>query len=199
MLRSYVRVGMLLVGAVVCSQPAWAEPSGDRWVVDQSAATDQVLSEAQASRVVSLPEGEALKAVRRVIIDDLHMALAEYHATRHRQDAETTRDTVLPEHVVGKVELDLADDSYRFIVEVRLKAYGSRTRILVKASPLYRVPALEKTTGLQPGTQFQAPFESPGPQGNDYVEPQPGVPMDDQPALLPDAADRAQKLVRSFL
>jgi hypothetical protein len=205
-MKKTLRVAALAAGLFLLAGGVWAKPHVYKWVEDQSAGSDQVLRESQASRVVPLSEAEALQAVRRVMTDDLAMALAEYHATRHRQDAETVHDTVLPEAVAGKTEVDLADETYRFVLEVRLKAYGQRTRVLAKASPLYRLRDAEKEderdgedAGSAVEVRVKAQSDAAVSLGPIYVEPLVGLPQDYQLEPLPDAADRAQMLVRAFL
>jgi hypothetical protein len=176
---------LFLAGAV------WAKPPVYKWVEDQNGSSNQLLQEAQATRVISLPEAGALKLIRQVMTEDLYLALNEYHATRHRQDAETVRNTVLPENVAGKDEIVLWDENFRFVLEVSLQAYGNRTRVRAQALPLYRLHDLEKEEEAEP--QGTAPS-----LGDANFEPIPGQPQEDQAETLPDAADRAQKLVRSF-
>jgi hypothetical protein len=203
-------LSVLVIGMFGLAGVAFANsPHIYKWVKDKNVSSDQVLKEAQTSRVVALSETAALNAVRKVMVDDLYMALAEYHKTKHRQDGETVKDTVLPESVVGKQEIDLVDENYRFVLEVRLKAAeNGRTRVLVKASPMYRIRDLEKEDERNDTRQGDSTVEMKinAPQGTVvdmhggiYIEPLIGLPMDYQIETLSDAADRAQKLVRSFL
>lgn len=180
-----------------------------KWIKDTDVNSGRVLRPTQASRVFAAPEAAALEAVRKVMTDDLYLALAEYHPTRHRQDAETVKDTVLPEEVVGQnPEVDLVDEDYRFLLEVKLKSVGNRTRVTAKASPVYRVRDLDAEAERAAGQgnenntvdiKVQADQTSAVQVGPIYIEPLEGPLTGYQVAPLPDAADRAAKLVRSFM
>jgi len=192
---------VLLIGMAATAQAEYIY----KWVKDKHVSSDKALKPAQASRVIALSETATLDMVRRVLTDDMYFALAAYHKTRHRQDAETTGDTVLPEEIVGQQEIDLVDDDYRFILEVRLKDYNGRTRVMAKASPMYRIRDLDAEAQINPNAANRnvdihvsaAPGAAVAVSA--FVPPFDGVPADYQIFPLPDAAARAGKIVRSFM
>lgn len=176
-----------------------------KWVKDKRVSSDRVLKEAQRQRVVPVAEAAALEMVRRILTDDLFMAQAEYHKTKHIQDAETTSDTVMPEEIVGQKEIDLIDENYRFFLQIKLKAYGGRTRISVKASPMYRIHDTdaedEANSCTAGGTNIivNAGAGAAVAVAAAFITPFEGLPMDYHCVPLDDAAARAGKLVRSFM
>ncbi len=185
----------------------WAKPHIYKWVKDKNVSSDQVLREAQTSRVVDVSETETLALVREVMTEDLFMALAEYRKTKHLQEGETIKDTILPESIVGTQEVDLVDEDYRFLLEVRLKNVDGRTRVLAKASPVYRIRDLDREDERDNvnGESSSVEMKVKAPKGaivdmrgGIYITPLEGLPIDYQINPLPDAQDRAQKLVRSF-
>jgi hypothetical protein len=176
-----------------------------KWVKDKRVNSDQVLKSAQASRVIPLPESAALNMIRGVMTEDLFLAQAEYHKTKHIQDAETTPDTVLPEEIVGQKEVELIDEDYRFFLEVKLRAYGGRTRITAKASPMYRIHDIDAEaeansgTAAGPNITVNAGAGAAVAVAAAFVQPFDGLPLDYHCDVLPDAAARAAKIVRSFM
>jgi hypothetical protein len=137
---------------------------------------------------------------------DLFLALAEYHKSKHQQDAETTPDSVLPEQVIGQAEVELGDEDYLFSLEVRLKSYADRTRLIVNAHPVYRIhdvdaeeEANSETAENTVEVKVKAGRNQAVSMGPVYIEPALGVPADYEIQPLPDAAERCAKLVRSFM
>ncbi len=187
-----------------------AAPYIYKWVKDKTVNSDRILPSAQKMRVVPISEGQALDVVRRVMAEDLFLALAEYHKTKHIQDAETTADSVLPEEVIGQkqMEADLVDEDYRFFLEVKLRAYGNRTRITAKASPMYRIRDVEAeeqaygdsgTSQTSVDVKVNAGYGSGVAMGPIFVMPFDGLPLEYQIQPLPDAAERGAQIVRSFM
>ena len=201
-----ILIGLLAAVLVTGATGVLAKARIYKWVKDKEVSSGDVLTKTQASRVVTLSERRALEAVRRVMTEDLYLVLAEYHDSRHRQDAETTPDSVLPEAVVGQEDLELADEDYRFLLQVRLKAYGGRTRVLAEAYPVYRVRDYDKEAELDEdggGGEVEIKVRADEHQavavGPIFVAPVPGRPGRYGAELLPDAAERAGDLVKSFV
>lgn len=187
---------------------AWTAPYLYKWVKDRRVSSDRVLPGPQRTRVVPLPEDQALELVRRVMVEDLFLGLAEYHKTKHIQDGETTSDSVLPEAVVGQGDIELVDEDYRFFLEVKLRAYGGRTRITAKASPMYRIRDLDaegeaygESAGGETGVDLKVRGDAGAAvaMGPIFIAPIDGRPSDYRVLPLPDAGERAGKLVRSFM
>lgn len=185
---------------------AWAKPRIYKWVKDRRVSSELVLERSQFQRVLPVTENQTEDLVRQVMTDDLYLALAQYHTTKHQQDAETTVDTVLPEEVIRQATIDLVDEDYRFVLEVQLKKFGSRTRVTAKAWPVYRIrdweaeDARDEDSG---GSTLEVKVRAD--QGNAVaigpmmIAPILGAPGDYGIAPLPDAAERAAELVRSFM
>ena len=100
------------------------------------------------------------------------------------------------------------DEDYRFVLEVRLKNFEGRTRVLVKASPMYRIRDWEKEderdTDASGSTTVDLKIKAPegaavSVEPGIFIAPLVGTSAEYRVDPLPDAADRAQKLVRSFL
>lgn len=184
-----------------------AKPRIHKWVQDKQVSSKDVLRRAQYQRVISVPERQALALVQRVMTDDLYMALVQYRTTKHQQDAETTMDSVLPEEVIKQADVDLIDEDYRFVLEVKLKRYGNRTRVTAKASPVYRLRDWEaedaRDEDSESGTSIKVKVKagqgSAVVLGPMVIAPVFGLPSDYEIAPLPDAADRAGKIVKSFM
>ncbi len=183
-----------------------AKPRIYKWVKDKKVSSKQVLSRSQAKRVISLSESQALQMVRQVMTDDLYLALGEYQKTKHLQEAETTDDSVLPEEVIGEEEVELVDEDYGFLLEVKLKKYGGRTRVTAKAHPIYRIRDLEaedaESDEENAGTieiKVKADQNQAVAIGPMFVAPIIGRPSDYDITILPEAALRAGKLVKSFM
>jgi hypothetical protein len=196
---------VVLFGLGVTAQGA---PHIYKWVKDRIVNSDRVLPAQQKSRVVPIPEAAALGAVRKVLTDDLFMGLAEYHKTKHIQDAETTADTVLPEEVIGTGDLELVDEDYRFFLEIKFRAYGDRTRITAKCSPMYRIRDTEAedeaygdSAAASTSVDIKVNAESGSAVGVGpiFILPIEGLPSEYRCIPLPDAAERAGKIVRSFM
>ncbi len=187
---------------------AGAAPLIYEWVKDRRVSSDRVLPASQRTRVLAVPEARALDLVRQVMTEDLFLSLAEYHRTRHVQDGETTADSVLPEAVAGPGDVELADEDYLFFLEVKLRAFGGRTRVTAKASPMYRIRDLEaeeeaygETAGARTQVDLRVRAEAGAAvaAGPIFITPVDGLPSDHGLQTLPDAGARAALLVRSFL
>lgn len=176
-----------------------------KWVRDKSVGSEQVLTAAQATRVVNLGEPAALAAARLVLAEDLYMVLAAYHPNRHVQDAETTPESVLPEAVAGQDEIELADDDYRFLLRIKFRATGGRTRITAQASPLYRIHDADAEDAANSGAARSSSVTVNAGAGATvavaaaFAAPLDGAPLDYGCETQPAAADRAALLVRSFM
>ncbi len=201
------RIIGIMAGLVVgLSVLAHAGPHQYKWIQDKTVSSDEVLRKSQAQRVLPINESETLEAVKQVMTDDLFMALAQYHKSRHRQDGETTPETVLPEEIVKQHEVELIDEDYRFLLEVSLKKYGARTRVIAKAVPVYRVRDLDAEAAQgdnNEGTSVEVKVKSDQggavAMGPIFVAPTYGMPGDFGISPLPDAAERGGLLVRSFM
>lgn len=186
---------------------AWAKPRIYKWVKDRRVSSEQVLERSQFQRVLPTTESQTQEIVRQVMTDDLYLSLAQYHTTKHQQDAETTADSVLPEEVVKQATIDLVDEDYRFVLEVQLKKFGGRTRLTAKAWPVYRIRDWEAEDARDEdnsgGNSIEVKVRAD--QGNAVaigpmvVAPILGAPGDYGITPLPDAAERAAELVRSFM
>ncbi len=197
-----IMVGIMLGLSVL----AHAGPHHYKWIEDKNVSSDQVLRKSQAQRVLPVNESDTLEAVKQVMTDDLFMALAQYHKSRHRQDAESTPDTVLPEEIVRQKEVDFVDEDYRFLLEVSMKRYGARTRVIAKAVPVYRVRDRDAEAAQgdeSEGTSVEVKVKSEQggavAMGPIFVAPTYGMPGDYGISPLPDAAERGGLLVRSFM
>ncbi|MEW6515446.1 MAG: hypothetical protein AB1439_00890 [candidate division FCPU426 bacterium] len=185
----------------------WAKPRIYKWVKDKRVSSELVLQRSQFQRVVPVTEGQTQELVKQVMTDDLYLALAQYHTTKHQQDAETTVDSALPEEVVKQATVDLIDEDYRFVLEVQLKKFGSRTRVTAKAWPVYRLRDLEaedardedNTAGNSIEVKVRADQGNAVALGPMVIAPILGIPGDYGITPLPDGAERAAELVRSFM
>jgi hypothetical protein len=196
---------LLMSGIAVVSE---AKPHIYQWVKDKGVSSDQVLKEANRERLLSLPEAQAVKAVRGVMADDLRMVLEAFNAARHRQSGQIASDVVLPEAIVKNQEVLLIGENFKFVLEVRFKAKGEKTAISVSVSPMYRIRDRDKEDERDGTDQSGSSIEIKARAANGgvvamtntgYITPLVGLPLDYQVETLPDAADRAGKLVRSFL
>lgn len=185
---------------------AWAKPRIYKWVKDRRVSSELVLERSQFQRVLPIAENQTGELVRQVMTDDLYLVLAQYHTTKHQQDAETTVDTVLPEEVIKQATIDLVDEDYRFVLEVQLKKFGGRTRLTAKAWPVYRIRDLEAEDAQdEEGSGSTLELKVRAGQGNAVaigpmlIAPILGAPGDYGITPLPDAAERAAHLVRSFM
>jgi|GEM_PF-4941367 len=207
-MKRFIISGLTVAVLLAWSAPGHARQNIYKWVKDKYASSRDVLKDTQGSRVIKLPETQALAVVKKVMTDKLYMALAEYHKTRHQQDAEVTPDTVLPEEIVHQQEVELVDEDYGFILEVKLKDYGNRTRVTAVAWPIYRIHDVEAEEEANPegsaGTTVEVKVKS-GDQpamvgmGPIFVMPILGRAADYNCQPLPDAPERAALLVRSFM
>jgi hypothetical protein len=186
-----------------------AKPHIYKWVKDKQCSSDDLLRPSESTRVLAVTETKAFEWGHQVMTDDLFMSLAEYHKTRHQQDGETNPDTVLPEQIIRLEKVELADEDYRFILEVTLKTLNKqRTRVLVKASPVYRIRDAEaedardedsNSGGNSVEVKIKGDRDSVVGMGPIFVVPMVGMLSEYNLTPLPDASDRAAKLVRSFL
>lgn len=202
-LCSFTLVFAFLLSLAAAAQ---AKPRIYKWVKDKKVSSQDVLRKSQAKRVIPVREAKALKMIQQVMTDDLYLALAEYHKTKHRQDAETTDDSVLPEEIIGEAEVELVDADYCFILEVKLKKYGARTRVAAKAHPIYRIRDMEAEdaeSDEENASTIEIKVKADTGQavavGPMFVVPIAGRPSDFNITILPDAAERAGKLVKSFM
>lgn len=197
----------LLLFTMFSVESSFAAPRIYKWVKDKRVSSDQTLSKSQSSRVLPISEGNTLEMVKSVMTDDLFMALGDYHKSRNCQDAETTPDTVLPEEVIKREEIELVDEDYRFVLEVSLKKYGNRTRVQAKAVPVYRLRDhdAEAAAGAEDESGHNVEVKIKSNEGSGVfvgpivVAPIYGMPSDYGIQPLPDAGQRAGKLVRSFM
>jgi hypothetical protein len=186
---------------------AWAKPRIYKWVKDKQVSSELVLERSQFQRVLPIPEGQTQDLVKQVMTEDLAMALGEYHTTKHQLDADTTADSVLPEEVVKQETIDLADEDYCFVLEVQLKKFGGRTRLTATAWPVYRVRDMDAEDARDEDQTAANSIEvkvsaDPGNAvavGPMMIAPVLGAPGDYGIPPLADAAERAAKLVRSFM
>ncbi len=185
---------------------AQAKPRIYKWVKDKKVSSKQVLRKSQSQRVIPVSEPRTLEMVQQVMTDDLYLALGEYRKTKHLQEAETTDDSVLPEEIISEEEVELVDEDYGFLLEVKLRKYGARTRVTAKAHPIYRIRDLEaedaESDEDEAGTieiKVKAGRDQAVAVGPMFIAPIIGRPSDYDITILPDAAARAGKLVKSFM
>jgi len=205
-MRKLWMAGVMIAG-VGLGATVLAAPHIYKWVKDKRVNSERVLPYAQRNRVIPLPEPQALEMVRQVMADDLFLAVAEYHPTKHIQDGETTADSVMPEEVVGQGYFELEDEDYRFFLEVKLRDYSDRTRVTAKASPIYRYRDYEAEdeaygdSGTASGVDLKVRADegSAVSVGPIFVMPSDGNPSEVRVQSLPIAAERSAQLVRSFL
>jgi hypothetical protein len=200
-------VSLVLVLLFSLAALAQAKPRIYKWVKDKKTSSQDILRKTQYSRVISASERSAQSIIQKIMTNDLYMSLAKYHKTRHQQDAETTPDSVLPEEVIRQQEIELIDEDYRFILEVKTRRYGNRTRVTAKASPVYRLRDLEAEeardeddeTGSAIQVKVKANQSSAVAMGPIVVAPILGLPSDYGIMPLPDASQRAAEIVKSFM
>lgn len=186
---------------------SYSAPRIYKWVKDKRESSDQLLSKSQSSRVLPIAEGQTLELVRATMSKDLYMAVGEFQKSKQKQLAETTSDTVLPEEIVRTREIDLIDENYIFVLEVRMKKYGNRTRVMAKASPVYRVrdydaeaaAGSDDDSGQSVEVKIKSAQGSGITMGPIVVAPIYGVPSEYGAQPIPDASKRASLLVRSFM
>ncbi len=185
---------------------AQAKPRIYKWVKDKKVSSKQVLRSSQSKRVIPVTETQALQMIRQVMTDDLYLALGEYQKTKHLQEAETTDDSVLPEEIIGEEEVELVDEDYGFLLELKLRKYGKRTRVTAKAYPIYRIRDLEaedaesdEENASTIEIKVKANRDQAVAVGPMFIAPIIGRPSDYDITILPDAAARAGKLVKSFM
>ncbi len=207
MMKRFVTVNLVGLFLLGMAAGAFAKPRIYKWVEDKRVSSNDVLRKSQYLRVVPMSEAQTLAVVKRIMTDELYMALAQYHTTRHQMDAETTPDTVLPEEVVRQAEFDLIDENYRFILKVKLKPYGNRTRVTAKAVPVYRIRDAEAEEarddddtvgGNSIEVKVQAGRGSVVALGPIVIAPILGFPGDYGIRPLPEAQKRAGEIVKSF-
>jgi hypothetical protein len=201
-------VNLVLIMVLSIAVIGHAKPRIYKWVKDKKVSSDDVLRRAQYTRVVPVAEAEAQSIIDRVLTEELYFALAAYHTTRHKQDAETTADSVLPEEVVRQVEYELVDEDYRFILQVKTKKYGNRTRVTAKAAPVYRLRDAEaeeardgddETGSSTVSVKIKAGHGGAVVMGPIIVAPMLGYPHEYGITPLPDAGKRAGEIVKSFM
>jgi len=201
-------VNFILIIVLGIALVGHAKPRIYKWVKDKKVSAHDVLRRSQYSRVVPMSETKVQEVIQSIMTDDLYLALAQYHKTRHQQDAETTADSVLPEEVVHQKEIELIDEDYRFILEVKTKRYGNRTRVMVNAAPVYRIRDFEaeaardgddSTGGSSIEVKVKTDRSSAMALGPILVAPILGLPCDYGITPLPDAAERAGEIVKSFM
>jgi hypothetical protein len=206
-MKQLVIISWMLVFVFSALNSSFGAPRIYKWVKDKRESSDEVLSKSQSSRVLPISETQTLELIRLTMKDDLYMALGEYHKTKHRQEAETTTDTVLPEAIIRTAEIDMIDEDYLFVLEVSMKKYGDRTRVMAKASPVYRVRDYdaEAAAGSEDSGGQTVEVKIKSDQGGGIamgpivVAPIYGVPSDYGAQPIPGAAKRASQLVRSFM
>lgn len=187
-----------LAGALAAHASA---PAG-QWIKDSRVSSQNVLAGSQAFRILPLGEAEALALVKEILGGDhgLHLTAGPYQPSRHALEAQTTRRTVLPEKIAGPDSLVLADREFYFVLEAKFKANGRQTRIMLTASPVYR--AAPRAPGTDKNTveiKVRGDASQAVGLGPILVMPAAGQSADFKLRTLPDAAERAAKLVRSFL
>jgi len=98
------------------------------------------------------------------------------------------------------------DEDYRFVLEVKTKAYGRRTRVTAVVWPVYRIRDYEKEDELSDepeGSTVHVKINAePGQavaMGPIVVAPLLGLPGDYGIIPLPDAGQRAAAITRSFM
>ncbi len=201
-------INLALIVVLGIAVAGHAKPRIYKWVKDKKVSSDEVLRRSQYTRVMPVAEADAQAMIQRIMTNDLYLSLAQYHTTRHQQDAETTLDSVLPEEVVRQAEVELVDEDYRFILQVKTKKYGNRTRITAKASPVYRLRDVEAeeardedddTTGTTVSVKIKAGLGGAVAMGPIIVAPVLGYPHDYGITPLPDASKRAGEIIKSFM
>ena len=193
-----INAGVIL--SLMLTMNVYADNKTYKWIKDKEVSSKDVLKASQTKRVINLSEEKTLQLIREVMTKDIHLALAEYHKTKHRQDAETVSDSVLPEKIIGEEELELFDENYRFILQVRLKKVGKRTRIIAEAYPMYRV---EEESDTKEDNTLEVKVKANKNQvvamGPIFIAPISGIPSEYNVEILPEAANIAAKVVKSFM
>jgi hypothetical protein len=190
---------IILVPSAVLAVPV---NSNYKWVKDEKVSSQSVLNSTQAIRVVPLETVKALELVREVMNDNLHLSITAYDQARQQQVAETTSKTILPGKIAREETPIMASADYVFILEIKLKSDGNnKTRIMLVANPVYRVDTVQNTKPTQ--SSIEVTIKSDSTQavnlGPVFMMPTAGQPADFDLQTLPDAAERAALLVRSFL
>lgn len=190
--------GLMIFCFVLASGGVWARP-GDQWIKDEKASSRAVLTSGQAFRLAPQELPAALKLVRTIMEQKLHLSLAEFNPRQHLQSGETTQRTGLPESIAPKNPV-MASEDYFFVLEASLKAEGRKTRIMVEARPAYRMAG---KAGRPNSNSVEIKIQGNSSQavglGPIFVMPAAGQPADFNLPTLPDGAERAALLVRSFM
>jgi hypothetical protein len=172
-----------------------------KWVKDDKVSSQGILDSGQAFRLVPMKQAQALELVRKVMSGDLCLSLAEFNQAHRQQEAETTLKTILPEEITKQEIPSMASEDYCFILDAKLKADGDKTRITLVAIPVYRVDTAKAANAGQNVVEIKIKTDSSQVigMGPIFVMPTAGQPTDFNLQTLPDAADRAAMLVRSFV
>jgi hypothetical protein len=86
--------------------------------------------------------------VTQVLLKDLAIQLSDYLRSRRQLEAQTTADSVLPERFDKEGVVELFDQDYRYVLEIRFKPIGKRTKVSVIGRPVYRIPDPEAMAAL---------------------------------------------------
>ncbi len=187
-------VVLMLIGTVM----GQANP-GSTWVKDTRVSSDDILTSSQSVRIVPLSEAAALKLVRKIMQQDLNLTLAAYQPEFHLQAAETTLKTKIPDALSEVDHVVLNDKDFMFILEIKLRLHGDKTKLMLVSHPVYHVDPSKQT---KPNTRVEIKVQGDASQvvsmGPIFLVPMAGSP-DVGTQTLPDAADRAAKLVRAFM